>query len=76
METYVKLILNDDTPDVLILHIGCNDISNKQLTENEIAEWVLKIGQQCKESNVNNFFILSLICRAQKKIKRSSNRCE
>ena len=46
METYVKPILNDDTPDVLILHIGCNDISNKQLTENEIAEWIVKIGQR------------------------------
>ena len=43
METYVKSILNDDTLDVLILHIGCNDIGNKQLTENEIAEWIVKI---------------------------------
>ena len=66
METYVKPILNDDTPDVLILHIGCNDIGNKQLTENEIAEWIVKIGRQCKESNVNDVFISSLICRAQK----------
>ena len=69
METYVKPILNDDTPDVLILHIGCNDISSKQLTETEIAEWIVKIGRQCKESNVNDVFILSLICRAQKRLK-------
>ena len=67
METYVKPILNDDTPDVLILHIGCNDIGNKQLTENEIAEWIVKIGRQCKESNVNDVFISSLICKAQKR---------
>ena len=45
METYVKPISNDDTPDVLILHIGCNDISNKQPTENEIAKWIVKIGR-------------------------------
>ena len=38
METYVKPILNDDTPDVIIPHIGCSDIGNKQLTKNEIAE--------------------------------------
>ena len=61
METYVKLVLNDDTPDVLILHTGWNDIGNKQLTENEIAEWIVKIGRQCKESNVNNVFISSLV---------------
>ena len=68
METYVKPILNDDTPDVLILHIGCNDIGKKQLTENEIAEWIVEIGRQCKESNVNDIFILSLIYRAQKRL--------
>ena len=37
LETYIKPILNDDTPDISILHLGCNDIGNKQLTENEIA---------------------------------------
>ena len=68
METYVTPILNDDTPDVLILHTGCNDIGNKQLTENEIAEWIVKIGRQSKESNVNDVFISSLICRAQKRL--------
>ena len=68
METYVKPILNDDTPDVLILHIGCNDIGNKQLTENEIAEWIVKIGRQCKKSNANDVFISSLICRPQKRL--------
>ena len=62
----MKPILNHDTPDVLILYIGCNDIGNKQLTEHEIAEWIVKIGRQCKESNVNDVFISSLICRARK----------
>ena len=38
METYVKPILNDDTLDLLLLHIGCNHIGNKRLTENEIPE--------------------------------------
>ena len=68
METYVKSILNDYTPGVLILHIGINDIDNKQLTENEIAKWIVRIGRRCKENNVNDVFISSLICRAQKKL--------
>ena len=68
METYVKPVLNDDTPDVLILQIRCNDIGNKQLTENEIAKWIVKIGRQCKENNLNDVFISSLLCRAQKKL--------
>ena len=36
--------------------------------ENEIAEWAVKIGRQCKESNVNDVFISSLICRTQKRL--------
>ena len=36
--------------------------------ETEIAEWIVKIGRQCKESNVNDVFISSLICRAQKRL--------
>ena len=68
LETYVKPILNDDTRDVLILHVGCNDISNKQLTETKIVDWIVKIGRQCKESNVSDVFISSLICTAQKRL--------
>ena len=67
MEIYLKPILNDDTPDDLILHMACNDIGNKQLTENELANWIVKIGRQCKESNVKDFFISLLICKAQKR---------
>ena len=70
METYVKSILNDDASGVLILLIGCNDISYKQLAETEIAECIVKKCRQCKESNVNDVFISSLICRAQKRLNK------
>ena len=52
IETYLTPILNDDTSGILVQHIGCNNIANKQLTENEITEWVADV------------FILSLIVRA------------
>ena len=73
MESYAKPIINDDTPNALILHVGCNDIGSKQLTENEIPERIVKIGWQCKESNVNDVFISSLICRAQKRVNDKVN---
>ena len=51
--------------------------SNRNLTENDIAEWIVKIGCYCKENNINNIFISSLVCRAQftltKKIKAINN---
>ena len=70
METYVQPILNDDTPDVLVLQIGCNDIGNMNLTDKEIAEWIVKIGRQCRERNVNYVFISSVICRTQNRLNR------
>ena len=50
METYFKPIIQDDTPDVVILHIGCNDISNKNISANDIAEGSINIGRmnRCK----------------------------
>ena len=73
METYVKPIIQDDTPDVVILHIGCNDISNKNMSANDIAEGIINIGRYCKEHNVNNVTISSLICRSQKHFQHRVN---
>ena len=65
METYVKPIIHDGTPDVVILHIGCNDISNKNISANDIAEDIINIGRYCKEHNVNNVTMSSLICGSE-----------
>ena len=34
METYVKPIIQDDTPAVVILYIVCHDISRKNMSAN------------------------------------------
>ena len=65
LETYVKPIIQDDTPDVVILRIGCNDISNKNMSANDIAEGIINTGRYCKEHDVNNVTISSLIYRSQ-----------
>ena len=65
METYVKPITQDDTPDLVILPTGCNDISNKNMSANDIAEGIIN-GRYCKKDNVNDVTICSLICRSQK----------
>ena len=73
METYVQPIINDNTPDVVILHIGCNDISNKSMSANDIAQGIINIGRYCKEKNVNDVLISSLICRAQPNLQNKVN---
>ena len=40
-----------DTPDIVVIHGGCNDISprqnQKKLTEEEIAKEIISIGSYC-----------------------------
>ena len=51
MKNYVKLITQDDKPEVVILHIECNDISNKNMSADDIAEGIINderwLGAQC-----------------------------
>ena len=41
METCLKLIIQDDTPVAVILHVGCNDISNKDMPANDILKSII-----------------------------------
>ena len=73
METYAKPSTQDDTPDVVILHIGCNNISNKNMSANDIAEGIINIWRYFKQHNVNNVTISSLIRRSQKYFQHEMN---
>lgn len=53
----MKLNLNNERAGILILRIDYNNIGNKKLTEKKLAKRIVKIGQQCKKSNVNDVFI-------------------
>ena len=43
------------------------------MSANDIAEGIINIGRYCKEHNVNNFTISSLICRSQKHFQHKVN---
>ena len=53
METYVKPIKQDDTPDAIVLHIECSDISSKKEAANDIAVGISNIGRYCKDNNLH-----------------------
>ena len=73
IETYVKPIIQDDTPDVVILNTGYNDISNKNMSANDTTNGIINIGRYCKEYNVSNVTISSLIYRCQKHLQHNVN---
>ena len=62
----MKPTLNNDTPVVVFLQISCNDIPNKRLLTQKLAQDILETGRMPKSKNVNHIFIFSIICRLVK----------
>ena len=58
IEIYIKPIIQLDTPDLEMLHEEWNDISKKNMSANE---GIINIGRYCKEHNVSNVTISSMI---------------
>ena len=66
--TYSQLIyyavpsLADETPNRILIHVECNDISSKTSTPEKIANDILKMAKICRGYGVNDVFISSIIC--------------
>ena len=56
-----------DTPDIVVIPGGSNDINPRQnqekLTEEKIAKEIISIGSYCRDKSVNETIISGLICR-------------
>ena len=63
----IQFLIQIDTPDIVVIHGGCNDISPRQneekLTEEEIAKVIISIGSCCRDKGTNKIIISGLICR-------------
>ena len=64
--------LIDDTPDVIIIRVGCNDILSRgkaeKLLPNEISLGLISIANLCREKGINEVFISSIICRKNRNL--------
>ena len=73
---YIVPSLIDKTPDMITLHGGCNDVSNKNSALEKIANEIADITILCCDYGVSDIFISAMICRRGKvlngKVKRES----
>ena len=53
----------DETPNRVILHGGCNDVSNRNASAEQIANDIKDLAEICRGYGVNEIFASSLICR-------------
>ena len=60
----IQFFLEEDTPDAIIFHGGCNDINprdgNKKLSEYQIAENIIEIAELCRSYGVKDVTLLFL----------------
>ena len=60
-------ILDDDTPDIAVIHGGCNNLDDKSkeaLSTDDIVNAIFEIGKLCQcYVGVNDIFISSLMYR-------------
>lgn len=79
LKHYIKFSLEEDSPDAIIFHGGCNDInprnSQQNLSEENIAQGIIDISNVCREKGVSHVIISSLICRRNNFQKSNSDKC-
>ena len=66
LKYHVLRSLVDGTPDIEVIHGGCNNLGyeNKEaFSTDDIVNAILEIGKLCQSRGVNDIFISSLICR-------------
>ena len=58
--------MNEENPDVVVIHVGANDLPLHEINRNidiiNIGNEILQIGKTCLSHGVRIFFISSLIC--------------
>ena len=63
LQHYAIPSLVDETPNQVILHSGCNDVSNRNASPEQIANDIKVLAEMCRGYGVNKIFVSTLICR-------------
>ena len=53
--------LVDETPNCVMLHGGCDDVSNRNASPEQVPNDIKVIAEMCRGHGVNEIFLLSLI---------------
>ena len=62
LQHYANHSLVNERPNRVTLHGGCNDVSNRNASPEQIANNIKDLAEMCCEYGVNEIFVSSLIC--------------
>ena len=74
LEHYIKPMLINNKPDIVVIHIGTNDIDFRNVDNgaivNNTAENIINIANLCKEYGINEIVISSILPKKNMKLSK------
>ena len=73
LDHYVTPTLNEEKPDIVVIHVGSNDIDFRHLRNNtveDIGRTIINIGKKCRESGVSKVIISSVLIKNNIKLSK------
>ena len=71
---FIELPLAEEKPDITVIHIGSNEVDNRNcetLDIKETAQRIINIGRKCKDSGVSEVVISSILVKRNFKITKT-----
>ena len=63
----------EDRPDIVIIHVGCNDIIHKnidQINAVDVSKRLIEIGEECNSYGVKEVIFSSILLKRQMKLTK------
>ena len=70
---FITPTLEEDRPDIVIVHVGCNDIIHEnfeQINVQDMSNKLIEIGKKCKSFGVKEVIFSSILVKRQIKLTR------
>ena len=73
LDHYITPILEEDRPDIVIIHVGCNDVTFQNLEimdVKDLSKRLIDIGKKCKSYGVEEVIFSSILVKKQIKLTK------
>ena len=70
---FITPTLAEDRPDIVIIHVGCNDIIHEnidQINAADVSKRLIEIGEKCKSYGVKEVIFSSILLKRQMKLTK------
>ena len=63
LKHWIKPSLEEDTPDIAIIHVETNNLMKNKQSEVDTVNEIIEVIKECRNGGVNEIYVSGLICR-------------